>query len=357
MPSWSACDTSQESRTHPLLGILMQIADRFPSIEALISSFAGIYPQSRVEVEAKDPVTGERHNYEAPRYLFRGESSRWETTLSSNGRLRKHAHRAFETIPAQHQKAFYGALDSISCRAEASFRDWMGLDPLTSAGYAQHYGLPTELFDFSQSLDVAIGFAVGDDSYWREPRTALIGVLDVERAAGTAITVDLGGMMEWARRPFLQQAYGFFHRVHEDLKADELGPEAGIRWYEVAIAPDEAALHAPRPELLDAHGDRAAGMLQLVLDEIAAFDGGWPKPIASYFAGAIPAAPLVGRRDPESKATDMTMELVSAEEAGIPFNQDQERELNFMVWSAQYPQSSPKERHDALLARRAAARQ
>lgn len=59
------------------------------------------------------------------------------------------------------------------------------LGRMQAAGFAQHYGLPTEFLDLTASLAVATAFAIGDPEEWTSPKRVSFAVLDMRRAVDT----------------------------------------------------------------------------------------------------------------------------------------------------------------------------
>jgi len=193
-------------------------------------------------------------------------------------RIKSLEHRVFADLPKNVRIPFARALEAISVRATNELEAWLGLGTMRAAGFAQHYGLPTEFLDVTASLAVATAFAIGDPERWTSPKRVHFAVLDMRQAIDRCVIADLGAMVQIARRPRVQSAYGFFHRSHRDLKDLLCIADVGLRWHEILVHPQEALSHAAMPNLLDGHRDQVAGALQLILDELAKNDGNGRTP-------------------------------------------------------------------------------
>ncbi len=311
--------------------------DRFDSLSAALVHLNNYYPEATFHHTGINPDTGKLFEFHVPRWLFRGEAGTWPRTTSSMERIKSLEHRVFASLPKDDHIPFARALETISLRATNQLGAWLGLGAMQAAGFAQHYGLPTEFLDFTASLAVATAFAIGDPKGLDSPRRVLFAVLDMRRAVDRCVVADLEAMVQSARRPSVQSAYGVFHRSHRDLKDSLCISEIGLRWYEIVVHPQEALRHAEMPNLLDAHKDKAAGALQLILDDLAKNDGKWPDPLALFLSQTNAAAPFVTRVTRSRGNRPEIMDLVSASDAGHAFNETEVRNDNRRLWSRAYP--------------------
>lgn len=311
--------------------------DHFDGLSAALAHLSNRYPETTFRHTGIDPDTGKQFEVYVPQWLYRGEAGTWPRTTSSMERIKSLEHRVFASLPEDVRILFARALESISLRATNELEAWLGLGTMQAAGFAQHYGLPTEFLDVTASLAVATAFAIGDPEGWTSPRRVSFAVLDMRRAVDRCVVADLGAMVQIARRPSVQSAYGVFHRNHRDLKDPVCISEVGLRWYEIMVHPQEALCHAAMPNLLDAHKDQAAGALQLILDDLAKNDGKWPDPLALFLSRTIAAAPFVTRANRWRRNRPEIVDLVSASDAGHAFNEAEVRDDSWRLWSRAYP--------------------
>lgn len=232
---------------------------------------------------------------------------------------------------------FARAVEVIALIACSQLEKWLGLGQMHAAGLAQHYGLPSEFLDVTSSLAVAAAFAVGELSSRTTPRKVSFAVIDMRRAIGRCILADLASMIKVARRPAVQHAYGLCHRSHTDLKDSDCIADVGVRWHEILVYPEEAGRHAATPDLLDAHKDRAAGVLQLILDDLAKGHQKWPDELAEFLSSTVAAAPFVTRVIRWEGSNPAEVELASAEEMRHPFNEVATRKESRQLWSRAFP--------------------
>lgn len=313
------------------------VQDRFDELSAALVHIRNCYPETTFRHTAINPDTGKQFEVDVPRWLYRGEAGTWPQTTSSMERIRSLEHRVFASLPEDVRIPFARALEAISQRATNELGAWLGLGTMQAAGYAQHYGLPTEFLDVTASLAVATAFAIGDPEGWTSPRSVSFAVLDMRRAVDRCVLADLGVMVQIARRPSVQSAYGLFHRSHRDLKDPVCISKIGLRWYEIMVHPQEALCHAAMPNLLDPHKDQAAGALQLILDDLAKNDGKWPDPLALFLSRTVAAAPFVCRVTRWRGNRPENLELVSASDAGHAFNEAEVQNESWRLWSRAYP--------------------
>jgi hypothetical protein len=170
------------------------------------------------------------------------------------------------------------------------------LEPRYAGAFAQHYGLPTQVFDFTADLDIAVFFA-GDSS---GPPFASgcghIAVLDVSRAEkGPCDLFDLRGRPE-SQRAQKQKAFGLIHSGFysddfEDLKRPEIKESLGLSWFRFAHCPGEhlflKSLCLPA-DLLDYSSDEYASIPQRIIDRFVNIYGPLRTETARILARLVP---------------------------------------------------------------------
>jgi hypothetical protein len=280
--------------------------------------------------------TKEKFVKEVPQYLFRGESGAFPTTLPSIDRLA----RDFD-FPARALE------DILRVRLEVgrSLMEKAALPAMLAKGYAQHYGLPTELLDVTCDLRVAEAFAcdlqVGE--------IGVIGVFPMDVIAQSCTIIDLCSSPTGAR-PLRQSAFAISHQRYRDYKNFECVEELQIKWLYFKLSKEDQSRFAPDSHILDASTDSMAGLIQLCLN----FYGKMSDDAAKWLAKHVPPAPMVGKaKDDEewskkleakSRATTTSpfiegpreLIMISSKEAGIEFDEERERLKNYRRWSDKY---------------------
>ncbi len=160
-----------------------------------------------------------------PAFLFRGEREEYPETFSSLDRL---SHGSSDFI--------YDDLDDVTAYAMKHPLRSMGLDAKHAGAFAQHYHLPTQVFDFTASPTVAINFAANRPHHRRSRspfgRMAIFDVAIAEQR-GHCVIFDLQNF-QLAIRPRRQAAFGFIYSGFDpedrvDLKATRIATAAGLQ--------------------------------------------------------------------------------------------------------------------------------
>lgn len=293
----------------------------FDSLDACLQHIATTYPQSTIAMTTKDVASHTDEESAAveaqmPAYMYRGESGLYASTLTSLDRLLGDlslSARTIETIVA------------LSLLVRDRLVDQLGLSPRLAAAFLQHYGAPTDLFDLSPDLEVAVEFATnlapGD---W-----GAIAVVPVE-----AMMADPDGIMladltrhPMASRPRRQSAYAYHDYRHRDLKAPQAIDQRRIAWHWFRFTADDEPRHRPNPSRLDARSDGVAGFIEIFVNDAAPFDDG----AARWMSEHVPAAPTV-MRVLEQKDDYVRVALVPLDDAGqelVPSSTD----TNYRRWS------------------------
>jgi FRG domain len=221
-----------------------------------------------------------------PHFLFRGERGEWTHTLSS---LDRHWHGGVSPEA-------WGELDNITAFIMQVPLPKQRLDPKLAGAFAQHYGLPTQVFDFTADISIATFFA-GDSSGppFASPR-GCIAVLDVAEALrGPCALFDLRNRPE-SRRAQKQKAFGLIHSGFmvddfEDLKRPEISNKLGLKWLRFGHCPGEhlflESLGLPI-DLLDHTNDEFAIIPQLTVDAYTTLNGPILVETATILARNIP---------------------------------------------------------------------
>lgn len=301
----------------------LAVKKHFSSLADCIAYVSGTY-SGEVRVEAKDRRSSESlGSVVSPAYLFRGESAQYKSTMATIQRL--------PADPALSERA-RKLLPKLTSLIESQLREFLSLSPMDSAGFAQHYGLPTELLDLTSSTRVAGFFASGgepdDDGY--------VAVFPVNALVGSSVIVDLRNH-HLAARPRRQQAFALFHREHLDLKDSRCVEDLQAVWFGFTLTGTDKESFQSENSVLDAHSDPIAGALQLVVDSMVQEHGKLPDEIALWLSRKLAAAPFVAKPVKSSAVgRPEEVELVSATSAGMPFNENVERERNYRYWSSKY---------------------
>jgi hypothetical protein len=301
----------------------------FGSLGDCLNFVVSSFPPGTVVIPAKGIETAEAIEAHAPRFLYRGENNaEYEKTISSMQRLRTDPSLS---VSARKQ------IEELAKWVDAEMQAEAQLTPMYSAGYCQHYGLPTDLLDFTANPEVAGAFASLGDLH----PVGLFAVIDVAFAASQSILIDLT-QHPFGIRPRRQQAYGFFHRRFIDLKTDDCVSELGIRWYSFSRAASDkerfTSLLAGKAALLDAHRDPLAGYMQLCIDEYVRKSGKFQDGSSVWLSNKVDPAPLATKViDFYPNGKPQTVEAIPAEDAGIHYDRESEQEANRRRWSVAFP--------------------
>jgi hypothetical protein len=219
-----------------------------------------------------------------PAFLFRGERQVYSNTYSSLDRL----YHSPDVGPD-----VYSELEDV-----AAFCMTMPLGtklpPKHAGAFAQHYGFPTHVFDFTASVSVAENFAANRAIHRRPwPRTGAIGVLDVAaaEASGAVALFDLRDFQA-AARARRQHAFGLIYQAFDahdevDLKRSDISGNIGLEWRHFGHLPDDETylfLTGNDTNLESADGDEAANIPHFVVEEFVARRGPLSDAAASILA-------------------------------------------------------------------------
>lgn len=295
---------------------------QFSSLADCIEHINGIY-SGEITVAGKDRTSGDSVGIlDIPAYLLRGESAEYQSTTATMQRVPIDldlTDRAKQLIP------------QLSSFIEKELSEFLALSPMDSAGFAQHYGLPSELIDLTSSGCAgyfASGGKVGQKGY--------IAVFPTNELVRSSVLIDLRNHPK-ADRPRRQHAFGIFHNNYTDLKDERCIAELKSIWFGFTLTDSDKDIFQSKSWILEAHTDPVAGALQIVIDSMVEKHDKLPDEIAYWLSRRIAAAPFVAKvikSTPEDKPIEV--ELVSTVSAEIPFDEEAEKERNYRYWSSKY---------------------
>lgn len=297
-------------------------SESFESLNDCLKFISANYAPEPVQLEARDfnaRIVDKRVSVAAPKYLFRGESGQYPKTTTSLYRV-----NADVTLPLK-------ALEHVvmtRVRLHRDLSEKYGLASVIAEGLLQHYGLPTDFLDLTASLDVAVCFAT-------DLHVGQIGgicVAPTQRLQELGTLVNLRGVAS-AARPRRQEAFAMSCDTHYNYKNDKTVRELGLKWHWFRFTEADAHAFPPRPELLDAHTDRASGLMELLISGY----GRIHDQAAKWLAKRLQPAPFVCVSLPRvNENEDLRVAWISAEEAGIPYVETDSSEHNYKRWSDKY---------------------
>jgi hypothetical protein len=296
----------------------------FGSLRECRTQIMAQHPQATISVVAKDVDShsddrSEVIQWDAPRFMFRGESGLFPTTQTSLMRFRTDLGLSIETIET---------IIALSIRIRNQLVSQLHLSPRVAAAFLQHYGVPTRFFDVSSDLDVAFSFATNlSPGDW-----GAIAVLPVEALIDDSQSIMLADLTRhrMAERPRRQQAYAYVDYKYSDLKDPRAISDRKLIWHWFRFTAKDEENQRPDPYLLDAHSDGVAGLIGLFINDAARFD----DDAARWLSQRVPAAPTV-LRILERKADSIRAALVPAEDAGPQLFESSESS-NYRRWSTAF---------------------
>lgn len=161
----------------------------------------------------------------APSSLFRGEARPWPKSCPGTLRILEDDSLHFQ------EKTYW--ID-LAGHFVDWFVDYTGQTNLNSAEmFLQHYGIPTDLLDFSSDPEIAIFFA----SLSHQDEPGMICCMDKERAIQIGEVFDLTNYSLFPglqlERPKKQKGFAYRHRagLPSDLKSASARELLGLTWY------------------------------------------------------------------------------------------------------------------------------
>jgi hypothetical protein len=326
-------DSMMTEECHPSRGKdlrLFKAAKHFASLADCMDFLGTMYPPEMLTMRCRDPYSDRIHEKALPRYYFRGEDAAYETTTSARSRLQQSS--ALSSLEKDE-------ILSVTKSCEVELSKLFKVPSLLAKGYCQHYGLPTELIDFTSDIQIAAVFAsLGDVAV---NSTGLVAVLDHSGlnclCPETPCRWTCADLTEhpYAERAVRQSAMGFSHLDHSDLKKD-CTSSFDLRWFsfqrkESDIAKFNQRLSGPE-SVLDAKHDRVAGYLPLEIDAYVDSHRPLSERAAKWLASRVSPARVHGIVDRRSDGTKY-LRAITGDEAKDTLDETAERHRNFMNWS------------------------
>jgi FRG domain len=189
----------------------------------------------------------------------------------------------------------YEQLEDVANYAETHTIHGWQLHPREAAAFCQHYGLPTHMFDFTASADVAVFFSANRQVHKHRARVGRVGVLDVRKARDNACAVFDLRQFTKAKRPQKQHGFGMMRAYFGeddilDLKDPDLSRSIGLEWVEFAHLPDDETflyLVGADDDLLSLQDDAAARLPQDLVDQYVSREGALLDEVARILSGEI----------------------------------------------------------------------
>lgn len=224
-----------------------------------------------------------------PRYLCRGESGCFETTLCGEDRpdaylVKDGSERRLTSDDRTNLRHLPGAL-----LWQLQHKEDYNLNAHEALGFLQHYGLPTRLTDFSADLPCALAFAASGQ---REPVGRITVMQWPESEPSRYVTIHQFWDHPWANRAQRQKAVGVSTvKGLDDLKSDLTRSRLGLKWYQFPVGDDERDhFQAKKVELLNYRDDEVAGFLRFHITEYVEARGKFSPTLTDWLLSKIPIA-------------------------------------------------------------------
>ena len=304
------------------------IVHHFSTLQYCVESIRSDYgPNQTVHVAVKNMDSGKIINNEVdePAYLYRGESRRYTSTTSSMHRMKMN-----KALPDNVKDI----IEKLTRQVDADLQKFLEITPRLSAGFLQHYGLPTELIDATSSLEVAAYFAsdgkVGDEGLM------CIFPVDVICKNSTIIDLRKGHMADRAVR---QAAFAVFNKNHIDFKGMDCIEQLGLKWFSFTLRDaDVKQYHDGKNGLLDVRTDKAAWMLQFILDNM-------PKTndvVAKWLSDTVAPAPMLAKVESWYRSGQpKSIQPIPLSETNIYYDEAAQRRINYETWSEKFSEKRP----------------
>jgi hypothetical protein len=299
-------------------------------VPELLSRFP---PDETTEVTGYDIDSAKPEgNIVAPRFLFRGEAdANWSSTTSSMERMR------CSSLPDDAKSE----IESITATLDHQLRTMFGLSKPASAGFLQHYGLPSELIDVSSSALVAALFAAWDNF----SATGAITVFDTAEVTRYCKLIDLTTIV-WAQRPTTQAGYGIFHDKFRNLRQEGIASQIQVAKYEFAVTgPDVVRAVKEASDVCATYidlRDPGRAIVGHLLTVLCRNDGPFLPAVASYLAGRVPPSEftVVG-----FTPTPLTLDIGHRTDLPSSYDPRAISSINILNWL--HPSANDKPRRDA----------
>ena len=263
---------------------------------------------------------------DGPPFIFRGECGGFETTVASKSRL-----ETFRSLSEGDIRAWDRLFRTL---CERFMLEDYGLNEAQAKALLQHYGLPTELIDFTWRGGHAMVFAAGGDA-----QSGRICVMPIGQNANPPLLADFSGH-PWAHRAQMQDALGVIMPLgYEDLKSPKTRAHFGLTWIEFRISgPDCDFLREKFEGLTSLANDPSAGFLRHHIMECVEANGKLSPALTEWLLDRIPMTPRcyeVQRFEPP----DVIVHNVPPAEFGA-YDMQLEKDWTRRYLSSAYPDSS-----------------
>jgi hypothetical protein len=264
----------------------------------------------------------------APKFLFRGEPKCYQTTESSQVRLRSNSE-----LTESDRREILKIVDFLARFLQDQFDSQsktFGTPRSLAAHFMQHYGLPTPFIDFTANINTAAFFAADGEA----SEMGTVAVIRSAKAVQVGALYNLD-MHPWAERARRQSAYAFAPLKFQNLKSDQAIKELGIIWFQfIRRETDREAFLLKQYPLLELGSDPVAGLLRFAMNCYVADLGKLNHPVAEWIANHIPTVQL-------------TAAVLSRYASGLPndiefvqpdahFDEQAEKERSIRLWSQNF---------------------
>ena len=296
----------------------MLIERHFDSLQELLE-FLKPYEDQKLNIKGKsiEDLSSPTEQL-APAYLFRGEPGLFPQTQSSEERLVCLAEEGKLGL----ERNAVNLLRSVSAQAQTGMLDQLGMSALTAVGFAQHYGLPTEFVDFTQSLDVAAHFAVANQGL------GVIMLLNTQRTSEISTIAELC-YDHFSLRARRQQAWivTIQRDPRFDLKADRyqekaVGAKGLLRIFTFDQSTESYKQHY-RESLLEVWDDPLAPWITMCINSFCKSHGPLSEVVADWLVQRVaPIDYLIMHSEnnlnvEDGKPVDATGNLVAPQESSL----------------------------------------
>jgi hypothetical protein len=287
-------------------------------LSEIISLLKRKYEGKTIKIPVKDTNSKISVINDVPSFLFRGEAQLYDTTKPTVQRLMNSRDLDITFDDANI------LLDLTKC-VDKKFNKHIIQDHGLSSSYVQHYGLYTELLDFTSSLDVCALFST---SLKCERGPGRICVADTKTLIQKAIVIDLT-THPYAERPRRQHAFAVYCNEHLDFKDQDCIHELNLNWFE--FQKNDYSKNLGHHDLFRTSDDKVAGLMALTIDECIDEMGKIPHNLAIHLANKINRVPVFGVID-----GDFSGEIYSADDLNIQIDFEAERDYSIKKWSDRY---------------------
>jgi hypothetical protein len=303
---------------------------RFDSLTEAYKYILDQYALQPNEVVWAETASGLAYPRKLPRFLFRGECGEFPMTTDSWRRLSDAALLDSFKLSLSDMTRLEQLKGDLMDRLCQKFDH---LDRIGSMALLQHYGLPTQIVDFTAGLEIAFAFAVAG--------TASVGrVAVMPRNPSQRIRVVDFMAHPWAERAQRQLAYGVLMTYAlTDLKSQDALSHLDIKWYEFPILPsDRQYFQKTHKEMLGPRDDPSAGFLRFNITEHVESDGKFSPVLTDWLLNQVPIAPFCYKVD--AIEGNETVVYFRASESLPTYDENTEKEHTRRYWSSFYNEDS-----------------